>query len=320
MNNNTLQLLAMLGWFLTAATAALAEQDRIHREMVENLKAYAVYKMGNHEEAFAAWMALAQKGNTQGILNVANMYQAGEGVAKDPAQAFHWYQKGAQQGDPLALYNIARAYDAGLGTPADARQARVYFERAADAGSVDAQRRLAGYFLDANDQSQARRWLQRAADNGDWQAQAQLDAMQPDRRTHRSAVAPEQRLTVRELLVNLDDAANARDAAWLTNDLTEDCIILVRLPGNTMFQKLTKPEYQQLWQSTFDQTERYRFTRTYFDVSANESSVQVQSVIREYLTNNSLTKTLQIDEQLELQWRGSGVVISGVQLDVSAVD
>ena len=62
---------------LLIGQSAFAGQARIHTEMVEALEAYAYQKMGQHEQAFIKWMVLAEKGNAQGILNVANAYQDG---------------------------------------------------------------------------------------------------------------------------------------------------------------------------------------------------------------------------------------------------
>jgi len=70
-------LCAICLWF---ALIPQALADKRSREAVEALEAYAVYKMAMYDEAYARFMALAEKGNQQGMLNVAGMLAAGLGV------------------------------------------------------------------------------------------------------------------------------------------------------------------------------------------------------------------------------------------------
>ena len=94
-------LCAICLWF---ALIPQALADKRSREAVEALEAYAVYKMAMYDEAYVRFMALAEKGNQQGMLNVAGMLTAGLGVAKNLDAAFGWYRKSAQQG--LSLIHI----------------------------------------------------------------------------------------------------------------------------------------------------------------------------------------------------------------------
>lgn len=144
-------------------------QDRNQREMVEALEAYAVFKMGRHEEAFEAWLALAQKGNTQGMLNVGNMYQTGQGVEQDSAKARYWYQQGAAQGDSNAWLALAQLAESG-----DSKTAIRLYQRAAQAGSTEAQRHVAQHLLAHNQTQAACIWLQRATDQDDDEARVLL--------------------------------------------------------------------------------------------------------------------------------------------------
>ena len=45
--------------------AAGASQEQIAREMIQVLEAYAVYKMGDFDEAYSRYLTLAEAGNRQ---------------------------------------------------------------------------------------------------------------------------------------------------------------------------------------------------------------------------------------------------------------
>lgn len=45
--------------------------------------------------------------------NLAILYQQGEGVAQDHAEAFKWHMKAAEQGDTIAQNNLAALYEQG---------------------------------------------------------------------------------------------------------------------------------------------------------------------------------------------------------------
>ena len=70
---------------VSLGSAPVMAADRVSREAVEALEAYAVYKMAQYPEAYRRFLGLAQKDNVQGMLNVANMLQAGLGTERDAA-------------------------------------------------------------------------------------------------------------------------------------------------------------------------------------------------------------------------------------------
>jgi tetratricopeptide (TPR) repeat protein len=130
----------LLGTLLsTPLSAGDDEQTRIAREMIQVLDAYAVYKMGDFDEAFERYRQLAEAGNRQGMLNLGNMYAAGLGSAADLEQALAWYQRAADAGDAIGMYEVARAHDLGLGTEADPDQAVQWYRRAAEQDNAEAQ-------------------------------------------------------------------------------------------------------------------------------------------------------------------------------------
>lgn len=67
------------------------------------------------------------------------MYDEGEGVKKDPSEAFKWYYKAAMNGHATAMYNLAVAYRDGDGVKQDYDEALKWYRKAALNGNADAQ-------------------------------------------------------------------------------------------------------------------------------------------------------------------------------------
>jgi hypothetical protein len=167
----TLLLSVMLVTTAVANDDVEREQQRIAREMIQVLNAYAVYKMGQYEEAFSRYKVLAEAGNQQGMLNVANMYAKGLGVEQNPSLAFAWYQRSAEAGDAISMLELAQAYRHGQGVEADETRALYWFRQAANAGEPDAQWQLARHLMAEGDADEARLWAERAAHQGQVAAQ-----------------------------------------------------------------------------------------------------------------------------------------------------
>ena len=106
------------------------DQMRVARDMIRVLEAYAVYKMGQYDLAFERYIALAEDGNRQGMLNAANMYSEGKGVKQSDSNAFQWYLRLAESGDRIGIEETAKAYRTGTGVKEDAERARYWEERA----------------------------------------------------------------------------------------------------------------------------------------------------------------------------------------------
>ncbi|MDX2257995.1 MAG: tetratricopeptide repeat protein [Hyphomicrobiaceae bacterium] len=302
-----------------AAATQDRQQDQVHAEMVETLKAYAVYKMGLYDEAFERWLALAEKGNAQGILNIGNMYQEGKGVPADAAKAFAWFLKGAEQGDPHCLLNVARAYASGLGVGRDGEAAERYFREAAGAGSNEAQRHVGKAHLAKGATEEARYWLRRAADNGDAEAVLLLGGLPGAAPADRIGPDAPEWAGVKALVEDLDAAASVRDPAGLTAQLASDAKVEVKLPGEPQHRAMSTGELQGLWRATFDSTNRYRFTRARFDAERAGGDVRITSVIDEYLTTDAKTRHLRLDEVMVVSFVGSEPSIRSLRLTVTPV-
>ncbi|WP_166254989.1 tetratricopeptide repeat protein [Marinobacter salicampi] len=106
------------------------DQTRIARDMIRTLEAYAVYKMGQYDLAFERYLALAEDGNRQGMMNVANMYAEGKGVEQSDSNAYQWNLRLAESGDRIGMAAVAQAYRTGRGVEQDSDRARFWDTRA----------------------------------------------------------------------------------------------------------------------------------------------------------------------------------------------
>lgn len=176
----TLLLCAALMGFGHGPDAGAADRDA-----VTSLKAYAAYKAGDYAQAYDIWLPLAEAGNTTAIINIANMYEQGQGREVDLAKSVEWLRRGAELGDTRAQLYLGLAYEKGRGAERDNRQAARWFRAAAEQGDKDAQFNL-GVMLataygagpekaTAEQTAEARRWLEAAAAGGHSDARAFLE-------------------------------------------------------------------------------------------------------------------------------------------------
>ncbi|SHO56358.1 J domain-containing protein [Vibrio quintilis] len=84
--------------------------------------------------------------DSQAQYQLGQMYQRGEGVKQDAAQAFYWIEQAAENGNPQAQAEVAEAYVTGNGTPPDNEQAVYWLTLLATNGHTSAQTRLGQLF------------------------------------------------------------------------------------------------------------------------------------------------------------------------------
>ena len=78
--------------------------------------------------------ALAELGMAAAQFNLALMYDNGEGVPENDAEAVKWYRKAADQGHSGAQFNLAIMYATGEGVPENDAEAVKWYRKAADQG------------------------------------------------------------------------------------------------------------------------------------------------------------------------------------------
>ena len=97
----------------------------------------AVYDRGDYPTALKLWRPLAEQGNAVAQTDLGWMYVAGEGLAKDYAEALKWFRLAASM-DYEAQHALGFMYEAGLGAPKDLVQAYMWLSLAAAHGDKKA--------------------------------------------------------------------------------------------------------------------------------------------------------------------------------------
>lgn len=173
-----LAVLLSVAMMLSSVTAA-AERDNA-AEAVTNLEAYAAYKMGHYDKAREIWEGLAAKGNTTALINLANLFQQGQGVTEDQKQGIVLIEKAAELGDARAQYELGMAYEKGGVVNRDIEKAGSWLKKSAEQNYSDGQFAYGvllaagrGKGLDnatAADIKEALEWLNKAQARGNLEA------------------------------------------------------------------------------------------------------------------------------------------------------
>ena len=143
--------------------------------------------LGQDADPTAEIRRFADDGNASAQATLGFMYEIGQGVAQDEAEAVRWYRLAADQGEVVAQINLGLMYADGRGVPEDDAEAVKWLQLAAEQGEVVAQFNLGlmydnGRGVPEND-AEAARWYLLAAEQGDAAAQATLGLMYADGRS-----------------------------------------------------------------------------------------------------------------------------------------
>ena len=157
--------------YVASNAPAIQKEDKDDKLDVESQKPYKTPK----EKAFEDAKKLGEQGNAVDQINLAVMYEDGNGVPKDFEQALYWYTKAAEQGNSDAQYYIGFFYYEGDGVPQDSEKGLYWLTKAAEQGYVEAQKKLGLIYADSNDVPQdwdkAIYYFTKAAEQGDADAQ-----------------------------------------------------------------------------------------------------------------------------------------------------
>lgn len=77
---------------------------------------------------------------------LGKMYDFGDGVPQDKAEAFNWYLKASEKGFAGAYYGLALCYFYGRGVARDKKLAKRWLEKATRQGNIEAQLFMEKYF------------------------------------------------------------------------------------------------------------------------------------------------------------------------------
>jgi TPR repeat protein len=89
----------------------------------------------NFGAAAREWRPLARAGDAKAQYHLGGLYEAGQGVAPDPAEAARWYERAARQGHHPAQNGLGILYAEGRGVGRDPVRAYAWFEIAARRGN-----------------------------------------------------------------------------------------------------------------------------------------------------------------------------------------
>lgn len=91
----------------------------------------------------------AERGDAEAQYDLGLLYENGEGVPQNHAEAAKWYQKAAEQGDADAQFDLGGMYYYGLdGVRKNHTSAAKWYRKAAEQGHARAQFNLGGMYRD----------------------------------------------------------------------------------------------------------------------------------------------------------------------------
>jgi S1-C subfamily serine protease len=109
--------------------------------LADFLKGLEGYESGDFATALKEWRPLANRGDVQAQINLADIYYHGRGVPPDSKEAVKWLKSAAVQGDSIAAYQLGVIYKLGYGLPAvprDRDEAALWYQIAVNRGNREA--------------------------------------------------------------------------------------------------------------------------------------------------------------------------------------
>ena len=103
-------------------------------------RGYTAFQSHNYAEAKSLYLRGAEKGDSNSMYWLGQLYGRGLGVAPDYNAARVWYQKSADHGSAIAVYSIGLLYlEGGPGMARDCNLAREWLTKAVARGVSAAQ-------------------------------------------------------------------------------------------------------------------------------------------------------------------------------------
>lgn len=78
-------------------------------------------------EAMRCYHLAAEKGNEEALCFIGKMYESGQGVPQDFAEAMQWYLRAAERGNAGAIFNVGMMYNRSQGVSIDSRELYFWF-------------------------------------------------------------------------------------------------------------------------------------------------------------------------------------------------
>lgn len=152
-------------WFCRAAEAG-------HVGAQHNCAVFSYRGMGTpirKEDARRWFTAAAKQGHLGSAASLGSMLIDGEGGDQDIPRGFAWLEWAAAGNQPQALFALANAYELGRGIGRDPKKALDFYRRAAMAGHAEAENAVGTFHLYGahglkEDPAEAAKWFRRAAE------------------------------------------------------------------------------------------------------------------------------------------------------------
>ena len=137
---------------------------------------------GDFETAYDEFLIEAERGLDLAQYNLSILYYSGQGVEKNPEEAFKWSYAAASQGHVASMFNLASLYYNGFGVEKDSQSTVEWYGRAARSGHPEAAYRLALMNFEADlvpeDLIEAHAWANQAIYNEYKEARALLSRIE----------------------------------------------------------------------------------------------------------------------------------------------
>jgi hypothetical protein len=174
------------------------------------------YASGDYGTALKEWRPLAEQGDVEAQIGLAEMYDMGRGVAQDAEAAAGWSKRAAEQGNARAQAKLGTMFATGHGVPVDLSTAVLWWSKAAEQGSPAAQMRLAQAYHKGEgatrDLARAEFWYAKAANAGIGEARVGLFEVRKDRERE-AAAAADAGLSAEPALSEAEDTGRATAGA-----------------------------------------------------------------------------------------------------------
>ncbi len=135
----------------------------------------------DYERAVYWYQKAADFGSSIGQNNLGEMYENGQGVARDPARALALYEASAKQGNAEGQANLGDLYRTGLGIPPDFAKALKWYRASAEQGNAKGQVSLGDMYRHGygttTDKQEALKWYLKAANQDFPPAQFEVGSM-----------------------------------------------------------------------------------------------------------------------------------------------
>jgi TPR repeat protein len=122
----------------------------------------------------AGWQTSAEAGSARAMVLLADCFEVGILLARDPVESARWYGKSAGRGNSFAMAKLGICCQQGIGVEKDAQVAVRWFRKAANLGDTWAMELLGTCYLTGSgvvkDENEAMRWYRKSIDLGRDQA------------------------------------------------------------------------------------------------------------------------------------------------------